>query len=452
MGRKFLLFAFILLFFGNSFGQAWVAQQSDFPFNRGIHDIDIVTDDIVWCAATNETGSGSTSIKDYYKTINGGSLWTKFTIPPTGLTGLTIANIQAFDANNAFVLMNPSTLGGKLLKTSDGGANWTTITGAAFSASESFANMVYAFDNNTIVTMGDPRGGYFEIYRTTNGGTDWARVPQSNITNPTANEFGLVGSFTGYGENHFWFGSSDNRVYVSNDKGLNYTAHSVGAPAGAFISNLAFSDTLNGFCTASDGAAIDYGVYKTTDGGKTWSLFINAGDPLGKITKVASIAYEPCSMAWWVSGASTGSFGSAYSTDGGANWITVDSLRVQNIIKFGTNVGYSGNYILAGSGNTGFLKWSCTSTGVDLSQNEAISKGYPNPVQNNYRYESPYLKHSNVVLTIFDMTGRTIESKSFDNFSGYMIENFDFTNKASGLYLLNISINGKQYTQKIVKQ
>ena len=128
-----------------------------------------------------------------------------------------------------------------------------------------------------------------------------------------------MGSFTGYGENHFWFGSSDNRVYVSNDKGLNYTAHSVGAPAGAFISNLAFSDTLNGFCTASDGAAIDYGVYKTTDGGKTWSLFINAGDPLGKITKVASIAYEPCSMAWWVSGASTGSFGSAYSTDGGAN-------------------------------------------------------------------------------------------------------------------------------------
>ncbi|MBK6338135.1 MAG: hypothetical protein IPF63_00705 [Bacteroidetes bacterium] len=64
-----------------------------------------------------------------------------------------------------------------------------------------------------------------------------------------------------------------------------------------------------------------------------------------KITKVASIAYEPCSMAWWVSGASTGSFGSAYSTDGGANWITVDSLRVQNIIKFGTNVGYSQLYI-----------------------------------------------------------------------------------------------------------
>lgn len=109
---------------------------------------------------------------------------------------------------------------------------------------------------------------------------------QSNITNRTANEFGLVGSFTGYGENHFWFGSSDNRVYVSNDKGLNYTAHSVGAPAGAFISNLAFSDTLNGFCTASDGAAIDYGVYKTTMEEKTWSLFINAGDPLGKITKV----------------------------------------------------------------------------------------------------------------------------------------------------------------------
>ena len=417
MGRKFLLFALILLFFGNSFGQAWVAQQSDFPFNRGIHDIDIVTDDIVWCAATNETGSGSTSIKDYYKTINGGSLWTKFTIPPTGLTGLTIANIQAFDANNAFVLMNPSTLGGKLLKTSDGGANWTTITGAAFSASESFANMVYAFDNNTIVTMGDPRGGYFEIYRTTNGGTDWARVPQSNITNPKPTLKANLG-----------FKTSNKDTWLF----------------GAIVYVAAYGPLWN--------AGGERGIHKTTDGGKTWSLFINAGDPLGKITKVASIAYEPCSMAWWVSGASTGSFGSAYSTDGGANWITVDSLRVQNIIKFGTNVGYSGNYILAGSGNTGFLKWSCTSTGVDLSQNEAISKGYPNPVQNNYRYESPYLKHSNVVLTIFDMTGRTIESKSFDNFSGYMIENFDFTNKASGLYLLNISINGKQYTQKIVKQ
>ena len=452
MERKFLLLSLFLLFFGNSFGQAWVAQQSDFPLNRGIRDIEIVTDDIVWCGAYNGTGTGSTAIRDYYKTINGGNLWTKYTIPSTGLSGLAIANIQAFDANNAFVLMNPSTLGGKLIKTSDGGTNWTTVTGAAFSASESFANLVYAFDNNVIIAQGDPRGGYFEIYRSTNGGTDWTRVPQSNITNPTANEFGLVGSFAGFGDNHFWFGTSDNRVFVSNDKGFTYTGYSVGAPAGAYISNLAFADTLNGFCTASDGAAVNYGLYKTTDGGKTWSLSVNAGDPLGAITKISSVAYEPCSMSWWVSGASTGSSGSSYSTDGGANWITVDSLNVQEVIKFGTNVGYSSNYILTGTGNSGFLKWTCTSTGVDLSQNEAISKGYPNPVQNNYRYESPYLKHSDVILSVFDMTGRTIETKAYNNFSGYLIENFDFSNKASGLYLLNISINGKKYTQKIVKQ
>lgn len=455
MGRKFLLFALILLFFGNSFGQAWVAQQTNLAASRGIQDINIVTDDIVWCGSYNGSGTGSTAIRDYCKTIDGGTTWVKGTIPATGLAGLAIGNIQAFDANNAFVLMNPSSssttgTGGKLLTTTNAGLNWTVVTGAAYSATESFANIVYAFDNNVIISQGDPRGGYFEIYRSVNGGTDWTRVPQANISPiNSSGEYGLVGSFTGFGENHFWFGTNENRVYVSNDKGITYNAYSVGAPAGSFISNLAFSDTSTGFCSASDGAAIDYGVYKTTDGGKTWSLFINAGDPLGKITKVASIAYEPCSMSWWVTGSAAGSVGSAYSSDGGVSWVTVDSLQQQTALAFGTNVGFAGGFSAAG---TGIFKWSCTSTGVDLSQNEAISKGYPNPVQNNYRYESPYLKHSNVVLTIFDMTGRTIESKSFDNFSGYMIENFDFTNKASGLYLLNISINGKQYTQKIVKQ
>ncbi len=75
MGRKFLLFALILLFFGNSFGQAWVAQQTNLAASRGIQDINIVTDDIVWCGSYNGSGTGSTAIRDYCKTIDGGTTW-----------------------------------------------------------------------------------------------------------------------------------------------------------------------------------------------------------------------------------------------------------------------------------------------------------------------------------------------------------------------------------------
>lgn len=456
MNLKLLFLAFIAILSQNVKAQSWVEQATNMSTNRGINDINIVTDDIVWCAAYDGSGSTTSTVREYCKTIDGGTTWVKGIVPATGLNGLAIANIAAFDANTAFALFNPSQssttgTGGKVMKTTNGGVNWIADAGVAFNAAESYANLIYAFDNNNMIAMGDPRGGFFEIYRTINGGTNWSRVAQANIAAiSSSDEYGLVGAYAGIGDNYLWFGTTDGRIYKTNNKGESYTAYSVGAPAGSYITNLAFSDTLNGYCSASDGSAVQYGIYKTIDGGSTWTLFVNAGDPLGNISKIASIAYEPCSMNWWITGSALGSVGSAYSSDNWVNWVTVDSLNQMTALAFGDNVGFTGGFASPG---TGIFKWECTETRVNnnLNQDEAISKGYPNPVQNNYRYESPYLKHSDVMLSLFDITGKVLETKVYNNFSGYLIENFNFTDKSKGIYLLNISINGKQFTQKVVK-
>ena len=452
MKRILLLSCLFLLFVQSGFSQTgvWVTQATNLANNRGINSIEVVTDDIVWCGSFNGI-SPTTAVRDFCKTTNGGTTWTKGSISGAGLS---IANISAIDSLKAFALLNPSTTGGKLMSTTNGGQAWNVVTSAAYDVNASFANIVHAFDANNVMSMGDPRNGYFEIYRSTDGGTSFTRVPQSDIAPILTGEFGLVNSFGSYGDNHLWFGTNKNRVYKTRDGGATYQAYTVTEISDAWIVDFAFSDTLNGICLASDGSSIQYGTYKTTDGGETWTKLINGGDPYGTIiTSVSGMAYDECGMRFWVAGAATGSSGTAYSEDGGTTWTTVDSIDQHTSIAFGINVGYSGNFSDGTSGTRGIFKWTCTTTGIDnnLNQEEAISQGYPNPVRSLYRYQSPFLKHANVVLTVYDLTGKELEQKVYNNISGHIIEDFDFSDHASGVYLLNININGKQFSQKILK-
>lgn len=301
--------------------------------------------------------------------------------------------------------------------------------------------------------MGDPRDGYFEIYHSNNGGTSFTRVPQANIA-PLLNndEFGLTNTFDGIGDKHLWFGTSTDRIYRTSDGGQTYEAYRVSNIDGAWISEITFADTLVGICNVTDGSTINYGSYKTSDGGKTWSLLVNAGDSYGSfINSVGGFAYEACSNSFWVFSANTNS-GAAKSTDLVA-WETVDSTSVMLDGDFGSTNGYVSSLSDGPSGTMGAYKWTCTTTGVNnnLNQDEAISKGYPNPVKSIYRYESPYLKHANVILTIYDLTGKQLQQNVYNDINGYLVEDFNFTNFPNGIYLLNININNKQFSQKIIK-
>lgn len=332
---------------GSANCKSWDIQASGFAtVNRGIESIEVVNQNVVWAVAYDGSGGGAT-IRDYTKTINGGTTWTPGTLNATGLTtSYGLANITSIHQDTAWAAVYPvtATIAAQgIYVTYNGGTTWTRQATASFSTSTSFANWVHFFNKNDGVAMGDPAGGFFEIYTTSNGGTTWTRVATGNIPLPTAaDEYGTVGYFTAVG-NTVWFLTTKGRIIKSNNKGISWAAATTPAGTTITLTNIAFKDQLNGLVTAQDAAtSADAGIYKTNDGGATWSLLTTNTAGIGA---KSGICFVPGTTGtYFVSGAVTTGPGSAYSTDDGATWTGIDAVQHTSIEFFNESNGWSGGF------------------------------------------------------------------------------------------------------------
>lgn len=193
----------------------------------------------------------------------------------------------------------------------------------------------YAVDesNPDTIYVGTAAGG---IFKTVNGGTTWTPIFDHEITSS-------IGALTIAPSSHdtIWVGTGEanNRqsaswgagVYRSVDAGRTWTHLGLDATQGIgriqvdpHNANIAYVAALGGLWNANR----ERGVYKTTDGGKTWtqSLFIseNTGvtdialDPNDPQTLYAA-AYERRRTAWGFNGG--GPESAIYkTTDGGDHW------------------------------------------------------------------------------------------------------------------------------------
>lgn len=318
----------------------WTTQATGFSaVNRGIESIEVVNSNVVWAVAYDGSGGGAT-IRDYTKTTNGGTTWVPSTIN-VGSANYGLANISSVHSDTAWASIYPITAtvtAQGIYKTVNGGTTWTRQTTATYSTATSFINFVHFFNSNDGVAQGDPAGGYFEIYTTSNGGTTWTRVPSANIPTPLASdEYGTVGYFTANG-NNIWFTTTKGRIFRSTNKGLNWTAASTPLGLNVTLTNIAFRDANNGFVTGVDPSTqADVGLYKTTDGGATWTL--STATTAG-ITAKSAIEYVPgTASTYYISGATTGGSGTAYSTDDGATWTLIDNIQHTSLGAFNeTNI------------------------------------------------------------------------------------------------------------------
>lgn len=83
---------------------------------------------------------------------------------------------------------------------------------------------------------------------------------------------------------------------------------------------------------------------------------------------------------------------------------------------------------------------------LNFSKNQVINV-FPNPAKNNLFVDLSTLENSNraVLIQIMDLNGKVLLSRELQNSSPV-----DLINLAKGLYFLNITIDGKQSTQKLV--
>lgn len=432
--KKLLLSGFALLSVWATAQYSWTPQNSGFTAtSTGVSKVIPVSPTVAWAYGYDGT-SANQNYQVFTKTTNGGATWTPGSIN-IGNTALQISDMTAVDANNAWVATNTGTNDG-VYRTSDGGATWVRQATATYSDANSFPNVVHFFDVNNGVTQGDPIGGEFEIYTTTDGGTTWVKVPGANIPNPLAGEYGYTTKGEAAG-NVYWFGTNKGRLYMSSDRGLNWTVSQTPLPDfGSAASNgdMAVKDAQNGWVIDQDGI-----LYATTNAGGTWDPVPFVGTVFG-----SDIVYVPGTANTLVSSGanpnSTNGIGSSISTDGGLNWTTIDdTAQYLSLGAYDASTVYAGGF--SGTGG-GMYKLSPLAATVNpaLASNKIVV--YPNPTKGDVNIKA---KSTVTTVEVVDLSGRVV--KTFGS-----ITQLDLSGLKAGVYMLNVTLaDGSKNSTKLIK-
>jgi len=311
----------------------------------------------VWAQAYDGVTS-TNNIQEFTKTTDGGNTWVSSTIN-IGNSALGISMIHALDANTAWLAAFPNAGGqtGGIWKTTNGGATWNRQNSATFNNAASFTNVIHFWDANNGFCQGDPINGDFELYTTSDGGANWIAVPGANIPNPlNGNEFGYTRQIDVIGDD-VWFSTSVGRIYHSTDRGLNWTVAQT--PVADFGGGVVSGTSANfSFGTTSNGLIVDNNavVYKTTNGGNTWSTVTTTGTVLSN-----SLCFVEGTNTVFSTGA-----GSSYSQDGGVNWTTIDTEQHLYVEFLNISIGWSGWFNDANNpAQDGMWKWNNLSSALN---------------------------------------------------------------------------------------
>lgn len=254
-----------------------------------------------------------------WKSTNSGTTWTQ--LNTDGLGSLGISDI-AIDPNNSQVIYLASgdrdgvaTYGLGVLKSTNGGVTWNT-TGLNWLISQvRTANKILIDPTNTqIIHVATSNG----IYRSTNGGTAFTQV--SVVTQAGDMEFKP-------GDPTVIYFSTAASVYRSTNSGLTYTSvYSVPGSGGIALATTA-ADANYLYVLATDASTFGFkGVYRSTDGGTSFSLRASSPNILGSDCNGSDIAGQGWyNLAIVVSPTDenevfVGGIWIWGSTDGGATW------------------------------------------------------------------------------------------------------------------------------------
>lgn len=424
--KKILLAATLLLLVQITKAQPWIQQNAGLQtYSSGPEKISIVDANITWCL------SFAYAPKEFSKTIDGGNTWVSGSLSSISTLG-TLTGIAALDANTAFICATKTGGGGVIFKTIDGGANWAPSgTGTVFPNAGSYPDDIYFWDAANGFVFGDQVAGVIEIYTTTDSGNTWVQVPPANIP------FNSIGTFMDYGplvviDSTIWFPTVDGFVFKSTNKGQNWTRTEIDSTLTLFSISF-LDDKLHGLAYMGN-----TDKYQTSDGGNTWTPLIPSGNgPWAVIRSIPGTNY-------FVSVDFSSNSYSAYSSDYGNNWITLDSNKQYFGLTFkDVNTGYAGG-IPTNPTTGGIYKWNPLALGIQQNNADDATMIYPNPASTFIIINCPYLINE---ITIVDLLGSVVYKKLTEGTS----LNVDISYLRSDIYFLNLKSQGRSITRKFVK-
>ena len=223
------------------------------------------------------------------KTIDGGINW--YTTITTNTFPSAYFTIYFIDENIGFATHEFD----KMLKTINGGETWTEVSGS-FQAIYSF----YFVNSN----IGYACGEYGAMYKTTNSGNSWSII---NFLNGYIDESSMYGIFFKDENNGFATGMRG-RIIKTNNGGINWVQYS---PTYNTIKHTEFTTNNIGYTLVGN----DY--FKSTDSGNTWSYI---STPL-HYEYANGFDFVNSDIGYSIGGGTTSAAGSVYkTTNGGSTW------------------------------------------------------------------------------------------------------------------------------------
>ncbi len=292
-------------------------QRHNVNTTADFRGLSVVNENIAWSSGTKGT---------FLRTVDG-KLWQVGTVQ--GAEALDFRDIEAFDANTAYILSVGAGESSRIYKTTDGGNTW----GLQFKNTNPkvFLTAFAFWDDKNGIAISNPVDGHYQLITTEDGGVNWKPlIPQfMPLTFEGESSFTVSGTcITVQGSNNIWFvtGGTTARVFSSTNRGLTWTVRDTPLMNGvenesAGIFSVAFYDAESGIVVGGD-------YRKPNDKSKTIALTINGGYKWMPIKNSTLSGFRSCIVyvpgtkgKTWVA---AGSSGSDISTDGGLTWKELD--------------------------------------------------------------------------------------------------------------------------------
>ena len=277
--------------------------------------VSAVSGQVAWISGTR----GS-----WARTLDGGATWQAGMVP--GADSLEFRDVQAASADTAWLLAAGNGDKSRIYKTSNGGRTWSIQF--VSTDQRAFFDCIAFWDSKRGIAISDAVEKDFILLRTEDGGSTWNRVTGLPAAVEGEGLFAASGTCLLTGSDGFaWFGTGaarTARIGRSLDYGKTWTITKtpiVQNTTSSGITSLAFWDTHRGLAVGGDLNVTrerTANVAISEDGGATWW----PGGNLAFLGPAYGSAVVPGRS---LTAIAVGPGGSAWTTDGGANWQPIDT-------------------------------------------------------------------------------------------------------------------------------
>ncbi|MDI3310232.1 MAG: hypothetical protein QJR05_02205 [Thermoanaerobacterium sp.] len=318
--KRFLVYLLILVLFLAGCGIG--AKQSNTISQNTISKSSLKTNasDIKWKWSFKNNHKTLENLQ-IFKSTDKGNSWTEITLPintfpKDAYSDAYVENVEPYflDSNNGWISwINYNDAALYIFKTTDGGKTWSKLSYKLPQFTQSISKIQFVTPNTgwlLAVSDGAAEQQIKYLFRTNDGGKTWEKI---NVTSSDSySGLPLVGTSTDmifYGVDNGWVGvsnpiSADVILYKTMDGGNTWSKVSVPTPQCyekyciVSASVPVFKDDKNGtlnidFYRISNGKSENHTVtYVTNDGGNTWSANVYADDENKHIFNIAKIFWN----------------------------------------------------------------------------------------------------------------------------------------------------------------